>query len=222
MFKSIKSFFGKAEEKQMLTEAMRAQLEASLEKLQQPVELTATLDDTPKSRELLRFLNEVAAISDTILLCLEGNAQRKPSFSVGPKGDTPRIHFAGIPTGHEFASLALALQHGGGDLSGVDPGVIAKIQGLNGPLVFDTYITMSCHNCPDGIQALNLMAAINPGISHSMVDGNMFLSEINQHGIKVVPTIFLNGEFLTQGKKGVNQYLDLIEKSALQKPDPLP
>jgi len=217
MFDSIKNMLTKEKSSRVLNDAMTNQLKAYLEKLQAPVEIVASLDNGNKAHEMRHLLEEIAALSEKITARFDGTDSRKPSFSISRIGEAPRIRFAGIPLGHEFTSLVLALLHTGGHPPKLDPGIIEQIKALNGPLHFETYITMTCHNCPDGVQALNTLAALNPGISHTMIDGNMFLSEIDHHKIKVVPTIHLNGSFFDQGRKSVLDYLERINKGAQER-----
>ena len=208
---AIKNIFNKNASQRMLDDAMTSQLKTYLEKLQVPIELVATLDDSKKAYEMRALLDEISALSDKIILRHDGNDVRKPSFSVNRPGEAARIRFAGLPMGHEFTSLILALLQTGGHPPKIEAEVIERIRSLKAPLNFETYITMSCHNCPDGVQALNMMAVLNPGISHTMIDGNMFLSEIEQHKIKAVPTVFLNGAFFDQGRKTVVDYLEKLK-----------
>ena len=208
---AIKGFFGKRKVTKILDNVLTAQHKTYLGKLETPVEIIASLDDSNKAREMFTLLEEVAALSDKILLCNNGNDVRKPSFSVSRPGETARIRFANIPLGHEFTSLILALVQTSGYLPSTKPDVLEKIRSLSGTFHFETYITMSCHNCPDVVQALNLMSSVNPGISHTTIDGHMFLSEIEQHKIKAVPTVHMNGKFFDQGRKTAEQYLAKLE-----------
>jgi alkyl hydroperoxide reductase subunit F len=198
---TIKSYFGKQEPSRMLDEPTTTQLQKHFELLRHPVELVASLDDSPKAREMSALLSELAQLSGQISVREDGDDVRKPSFSVALPGEPARIRFAGIPLGHELTSLVLALLHTGGHPPKIEPAVIESIRALPGGLHFETYITLSCHNCPDVIQALNLLSAVNPGISHTMIDGNLFKSEIDQHKIDAVPTITLNGEYFDRGRK---------------------
>src|SRR5688572_8227022 len=148
----------------MLDSAIKAQLEAYLEKLQRPVTLRASLDQSAASDELRELVREICALSPLVQLREDGEDVRRPSFEVGPAGEIARVSFAGVPLGHEFTSLVLALLHAGGHPPKVSPETIAQIRALSGPLAFETYISLSCHNCPDVVQALNLMAVLNPAI----------------------------------------------------------
>ncbi|MEI7429170.1 MAG: thioredoxin family protein [Betaproteobacteria bacterium] len=210
MFSAIKSFLDKRQSTRIIDAALTAQLKTYLEKLRTPVELVASLDDSSKAMEMRTLLAEIVILSDKIVLREDGSEARTPSFSIARPGEAARIRFAGIPLGQEFTSLVLALLHTGGHPPKVEPEIIEQIRAIGGPLDFATYMTLSCHNCPDVVQALNLMAVVNPAISHTMIDGALFLSEIDQFKIKVVPTVHLNGQFFDQGRKTVEQYIEKI------------
>ena len=210
MFDAIKAYLEKRQHPQMIDGAMTAQLKVHLEKLQSPIELVATLDDGSKAQEMFALLNELVVLSDKIGVRHDGNDSRKPSFSVSRPGEEARIRFAGIPMGQEFTSLVLALLQTGGHPPKVDPDTTEKIRAIPGRLHFETYITMSCHNCPDVVQALNLMAVLNHGISHTMIDGNMFKNEIDQLRIDAVPTVYLNGMMFNRGRKTLEEIITKV------------
>ncbi|MGB4854591.1 MAG: alkyl hydroperoxide reductase subunit F, partial [Candidatus Dechloromonas phosphoritropha] len=150
----------------MLDANIKTQLKAYLEKLQTPIELVASLDDSPAAREMHGLLTDIAGLSDKVSLRDNGDSARRPSFAIGRPGEAASIAFAGLPMGHEFTSLILALLQTGGHPPKVDAEVIEQIKALPGNFRFETYISLSCHNCPDVVQALNLMAVLNPGVSH--------------------------------------------------------
>jgi alkyl hydroperoxide reductase subunit F len=204
---AIKGLFESRRKTKILDASMTAQLTAYLGKLQAPVDIVASLDGSEKAQEMRALLDELAQLSDKIIVRDDGHDARTPSFALASAGQPARIRFAGIPLGHEFTSLVLALLHCGGHPPKIDADTRAGIISLSGHYAFETYMTMNCHNCPEVVQALNLMAVLNPGVSHTMVDGKLFLAEIEQHQIKVVPTVFLNGQFFDQGRKTVEQYL---------------
>ncbi|MEI7429171.1 MAG: alkyl hydroperoxide reductase subunit F [Betaproteobacteria bacterium] len=199
----------------MLDNAMLVQLKTYLEMLQAPVEVVASLDASSKSQEMRALLDNIAKVSRKIHLRYDGEYARKPSFSVGVPGETPRIRFAAVPMGHEFSSLVLALLHTGGHPPKLEPDVVDEIRSICGNFRFETFISLSCHNCPDVVQSLNLMAALNPGISHTMIDGMLFKDEIEQHKIMAVPTIHLNGEFFSQGRKTVEEIVAKIDTGVI-------
>ena len=177
----------------MLDANLQAQLKAYLEKLQRPIELVATLDDSAKAHEIRELLTVLAQLSDKVSVREDGASQWKPSFTVGEVGQTPRVAFAGVPMGHEFTSLVLALLQVGGHPPKIDAQAIAQIKGLNEKMHFETFISLSCHNCPEVVQALNLMSVLNPNISHTMIDGADFQDEVKSRNIMAVPIVFLTG-----------------------------
>jgi len=198
----------------MLDSAIKGQLKAYLERLQQPIELVASLDGSAKAQEMQGLLEDIVSLSDKVSLRTDGGDVRKPSFAVTRPGEAPRVHFAGIPMGHEFTSLVLALLQVGGHPPKVEADVQEQIRGIAGQFRFETYISLSCHNCPDVVQALNLMAVLNPGVSHVMIDGGMFQQEIESRQIMGVPAIYLNGELFGQGRMELGEILAKIDTGA--------
>ena len=199
----------------MLDANIKAQLKSYLERVTQPIEIVASLDDGPKSREMKELLDDVAAQSSLITLIeRRDDNERKPSFSVGPKGGEGRVRFAGLPMGHEFTSLVLALLQVGGHPSKLAQDVIEQIRSLDGQYRFETYFSLSCQNCPDVVQALNLMAVLNPNIQHVAIDGALFQQEVEQREVMSVPTIFLNGEVFGAGRMGVEEIVAKLDTNA--------
>jgi len=201
----------------MLDTAIKTQLKAYLEKLQQPIELVASFDDSAKAQEMRALLLDITALSPQVSLREDGHAERRPSFAVGRLGEAARVEFAGIPMGHEFTSLVLALLHTGGHPPKVEANVIEQIRSLTGKFHFETFISLSCHNCPDVVQALNLLAVLNPGISHVMVDGELFQEDVDARKIMAVPTVFLNGESFGQGRMTLAEIVAKIDAGAPQR-----
>ena len=198
----------------MLDTAIKQQLQAYLGRLQQPIEIVATLDASDKAQEMGELINDIAALSDKVSVRSNGNAQLVPSFAIGRPGEAARIDFAGIPMGHEFTSLVLALLQTGGHPPKVEPEVIEQIKALDGEYRFETFISLSCHNCPDVVQALNLIAVLNPGASSVMIDGAMFQDEVNNRKIMAVPTVFLNGEPFGQGRMTIEEIVAKLDVGA--------
>ncbi|HNX71523.1 alkyl hydroperoxide reductase subunit F [Rivihabitans pingtungensis] len=198
----------------MLDDAIQAQLKAYLERLQRPIELVASLDDSANSQQMHTLLTQVAALSDKVSLRTDGDNPRRPSFGVAQPGDAPRIHFAGLPMGHEFTSLVLALLQTGGHPPKVEQAVIDQIKALPGSFKFETFISLSCHNCPDVVQALNLMAVLNPGVTSTMIDGALFQDEVNARQIMAVPTVYLNDAKFGQGRMTVEEVLAQVDTGA--------
>ncbi|WP_213661736.1 alkyl hydroperoxide reductase subunit F [Stutzerimonas stutzeri] len=198
----------------MLDTNLKTQLKAYLEKVTQPFEIVASLDDGEKSQELLSLLQDIVSLSDKITLKTDGDDARKPSFSLNRIGGNISLRFAGIPMGHEFTSLVLALLQVGGHPSKTAPEVIEQIKALDGDYHFETYFSLSCQNCPDVVQALNLMAVLNPNIKHVAIDGALFQDEVEARQIMSVPSIYLNGELFTQGRMNEEEILAKLDTGA--------
>ena len=195
----------------MLDANIKGQLKAYLEKLQRPIELVATLDDSAKAQEMRSLLTDIAELSHKVSLREDGAAALRPSFAIGLPGEAGRITFAGIPMGHEFTSLVLALLQTGGHPPKVDAEVIEQIKALPGNFNFETFISLSCHNCPDVVQAFNLMAVLNPGVTSTMIDGAMFQDEVNKRQIMAVPTVFQNGADFGQGRMTIEEIIAKLD-----------
>lgn len=198
---------------------IKAQLQQYLQMLREPIVLAESLDDSQGATEMHELLVEIVSMSDKVSLVQEDNA-RKPSFAV-KRGDAHNkasqvvgVRFAGIPLGHEFTSLVLALLHTGGHPMKLDQDKIDQIAAIEGEFHFETYVSLSCHNCPDVVQALNMMAVINPNITHTMVEGGMYQDEIKEKNIMSVPTMFLNGEMFGAGRMELDEILPKIDTGA--------
>ena len=196
----------------MLDTNLKAQLAAYLERMTQPVELVAALDDTPASADLRALLKDVSDASSKVrVIETTGGNHRTPSFSVNRPGQTHGPRFAGLPMGHEFTSLVLALLQVGGHPPKVDQAVLRQIRELQGDFEFEIYISLTCHNCPDVVQALNLMAIQNPRIRTTTIDGALFQDEVKEREIMAVPTVFLNGTRFGQGRMSLEEILAKID-----------
>jgi NADH-dependent peroxiredoxin subunit F len=199
----------------MLDATLKSQLASYLERLTAPVEITAHIDGSGESREMLALLADITSLSPKITTReVRDGDSRVPSFALGRPGEQARIGFAGLPLGHEFTSLVLALLQVGGHPPRVDAETIRQIQALDGDFAFETYISLSCQNCPDVVQALNLLAVLNPRIRHTMIDGALFEQEIAARRILSVPSIHLNGEPFGQGRMELAQILAKLDKGA--------
>ncbi|MGR6588448.1 alkyl hydroperoxide reductase subunit F [Stutzerimonas zhaodongensis] len=198
----------------MLDSNLKAQLKTYLEKVTQPFEIVASLDDGAKSQEMLAMLEDITSLSDKITLRTDGNDVRKPSFALNRIGGNISLRFAGIPMGHEFTSLVLALLQVGGHPSKTAPDIIEQIKNLDGEYNFETYFSLSCQNCPDVVQALNLMAVLNPNIRHVAIDGALFQEEVTIRQVMSVPSIYLNGELFGQGRMGEEEILAKLDTGA--------
>ena len=189
----------------MLDADLKSQLQAYLEKVVHPIELVASLDESAKSQELLGLLQDIASLSDKISLSPDGTDARKPSFAINRLGTDVSVSFAGIPLGHEFTSLVLALLQVGGHPSKATQDVIEQVRNLDGEYRFETFMSLTCHSCPDTVQALNLMSVLNPNIKHVSIDGSLFQDEVNARQVMAVPTVFLNGEPFDTGRMSIEQ-----------------
>ncbi|MDR1351156.1 MAG: alkyl hydroperoxide reductase subunit F [Zoogloeaceae bacterium] len=198
----------------MLDMNIKAQLQAYLEKLVSPIELVATLDDSPKAAEIRELLTEIASLSDKVAFAENGDYARRPSFGVARAGEKPRIHFAGIPLGHEFTSLVLALLQTSGHPPRLEAEEIAQIKALSGKFSFEAFVSLSCINCPDVVQALNTLTALNPAFEAVMIDGAGFLKEVEDRQIMSVPTVYLNGEPFGAGRMSLQEILGKLDTGA--------
>jgi alkyl hydroperoxide reductase subunit F len=195
----------------MLDSTLKGQLKAYLERVTQPIELVASLDERPASAEMRELLEDLAGLSDKITLRLDGSDARRPSFNISRVGQDMGIRFAAIPMGHEFTSLVLALLQAGGHPPKVDADTIEQIKALDGDFVFETYMSLTCHNCPDVVQAMNLMAVLNPRVRAVAIDGGLFQDEVDRLQIMAVPTVFLNGQPFGSGRMELAEILKKID-----------
>jgi len=187
---------------------IKAQLVQYLELLEGDVLLKVSAGDDPVSKQMLELLEELTRLSPRIKR-EKTSLPRTPSFSVNRPGEDTGIVFAGLPLGHEFTSLVLALLQVSGRAPKVQPGVLDRIRALPGEYRFETYVSLTCNNCPDVVQALNVMSLVHPNISHTMVEGSAFRKEVEEKGILAVPTVYLNGAFFESGRLSLE---DILEK----------
>ncbi|WP_404338033.1 alkyl hydroperoxide reductase subunit F [Sphingomonas sp. MMS12-HWE2-04] len=197
----------------MLDANLTQQLKTYLVNIREPIELVASLDDAAKSRELGELLDEIAALSGKITV-VAGDDIRKPSFAIRRTGTDIGVRFAGIPMGHEFTSLVLALLQVGGHPSKAAQETIEQVRALDGDYLFESYFSLSCQNCPDVVQALNLMAVLNPRIQHVAIDGGLFQAEVEERKVMAVPSVFLNGEPFASGRMELEQIVAKIDSGA--------
>jgi alkyl hydroperoxide reductase subunit F len=199
----------------MLDDTLKTQLGAYLERVQQPFEIVASLDDSENSRDTLSLLQTIQGLrSDKITLKVDGTDARKPSFSLQRTGSTSSLRFAGLPLGHEFTSLVLALLWTGGHPPKVEADVIDQIKALDGDYNFEVYMSLSCHNCPDVVQALSLMAVLNPKVKTVVIEGGAFQDEVNQRQIMAVPMVFLNGQMFHSGRILLEEVIAKLDTGA--------
>src|SRR5512145_450971 len=198
----------------MLDDTLKTQLAAYLQRLTHEVDIVASLDDREASREMRELLDEIAALSPLIRVRHDGQDARRPSFSISRAGHDMGVRFAAIPMGHEFTSLVLALLQAGGHPPKLEAEVIEQIQSLEGDFAFETYMSLTCHNCPDVVQALNLMAVLNPRIRHVAIDGALFQDEVEARQVMAVPAIYLNGQPFGSGRMEIGEILAKIDTGA--------
>jgi alkyl hydroperoxide reductase subunit F len=185
---------------------IKAQLAQYLQMMEGDILLKVSAGSDKVSSDMLALVDELAAMSSQIKV-EHAELQRTPSFSVNHPGEDTGITFAGIPLGHEFTSLVLALLQVSGRAPKVDQKVIDQVKNIKGEYHFETYVSLSCHNCPDVVQALNVMSVLNPNISHTMIDGAAFKEEVDAKQIMAVPTVFLNGEEFGSGRMSLEEIL---------------
>ena len=200
----------------MLDANLKKQLDTYLQNIVKPIEVSVSSDDSPKAKELVELATEIAGMSGKIEM-VEANEKRTPSMAIAPAGEKPRVSFAGIPMGHEFTSLVLALLQAGGHPSKADPALQEQIRNLEGEYHFETYISLSCHNCPDVVQALNLMANLNPNITHVMIDGSLFKEEVEERQVMAVPSVYLNGQHFGQGRMTLAEIVNKVDSGAARR-----
>lgn len=199
----------------MLDEQLKTQLAAYLERVQQPFELVASLDDSETARDMRELLTTIQSLrSDKITLRTDGNDARKPSFSLQRADATNSLRFAGLPLGHEFTSLVLALLWTGGHPPKVEQDVIDSIKALDGDFNFEVYMSLTCHNCPDVVQALSLMAIVNPKIKTTVIEGGAFQQEVTEREIMAVPMVFLNGQVFGSGRMSIEEIVAKLDTGA--------
>ena len=199
----------------MLDDSLKEQLKAYLERVTRPIEIVASLDGSPASHEMHELLKDIALLSERITLIERHDADgRTPSFALNSPGHDIHLRFAGLPMGHEFTSLVLALLQVGGHPSKAPQDLLEQIRALDGDYVFETYFSQSCQNCPDVVQALNLMAVLNPKIRHVAIDGAAFPAEVESRQVMSVPTVYLNGEAFGQGRMELEQIVARLDAGA--------
>ncbi|WP_397581752.1 alkyl hydroperoxide reductase subunit F [Sphingorhabdus sp.] len=199
----------------MLDAATTAQLKTYLANLRTPVELVATLDDGPKSSEMRALVETVVEQSPLLSARYDGYADRVPSFAIRRADGTAETQFAGLPLGHEFTSLVLALLHMGGHPPKEETELLDSVKALEGTFKFETFFSLSCQNCPDVIQAINIMAALNPGVSHVAIDGALFREEVEARKVMAVPAVYLNGEPFGQGRMDLSQIMAKLDTGTI-------
>jgi alkyl hydroperoxide reductase subunit F len=206
----------------MLDDTLKSQLAAYLERVTLPIEMVASLGDDDNSAQMRDLLQTIQSLrSDKITVSFDGTDARKPSFSLKRAGTETSLRFAGLPLGHEFTSLVLALLWSGGHPPKVEQDVIDQIKGLSpadgGDFNFEVYMSLTCHNCPDVVQALSLMAILNPKVKTTVIEGGAFQGEINAREIMAVPSVYLNGALFGNGRMLVEEIVAKLDTGAADK-----
>jgi len=201
----------------MLDETLQSQLRAYLTKIVQPVELIASLDESQGAQEMRALLETIASLTDKVSVRLDGQQTRRPSFQIRRVGTSTSLQFAAVPLGHEFTSLVLALLWSGGHPPKVDEASIESIRSLSASLRFEIFMSLSCHNCPDVVQALTLMSVINPNVETVVIDGALYQDEVTARQIMAVPMVFLNGELFGSGRMSLEEILAKLDTNSADK-----
>lgn len=202
----------------MLDSTMQSQLQQYLANLREPIELVASLDDGEKSAQTRELLTEIAELHDMVSARFDGTHDRTPSFIIRRASDADKwVRFAGLPMGHEFTSLVLALLWAGGHPPKVDADLVEQVRSLEGDYEFEMFFSLSCHNCPDVVQALTLMALENPHVTATLIEGGTFQEEVEARDILAVPATFLNGEVFYNGKMELAEILSKLDTGADEK-----
>jgi NADH-dependent peroxiredoxin subunit F len=190
----------------LLEPDIKAQLAQYLEMMENDVLLKVSTGSDNVSNVMNGLMDELTSMSSRIKV-EKTELERTPSFSVNRIGEDTGVTFAGIPLGHEFTSLVLALLQVSGRAPKVDQKLIDQVKNLEGEYHFESYISLSCQNCPEVVQALNVMSVLNPNITHTMIDGAAFKEEVESKNIMAVPTVFLNGEEFGGGRMTLEEIL---------------
>ena len=201
----------------MLDDTLKSQLQTYLGMLRAPIRLIASLDDSETGVEMRSLLETIVSLSDKVTLDTSGDDARKPSFVVTREGETQGVRFAGLPLGHEFTSLVLALLWTGGHPPKVEQDVLDAIRALDGDFNFEVYMSLTCHNCPDVVQALSLMAILNPKVKTTVIEGGAFQQEVTERQIMAVPMVFLNGQVFGSGRMLVEEIVAKLDTNAAAK-----
>lgn len=199
----------------MLDATLKSQLGTYLRNIVHPIELVASPGIGAKAEELAELLGEIVeASSGKVVRAEDVEADRQPSFLIRRRGTGIGVRFAGVPLGHEFTSLVLALLQVGGHPSKATQEIIEQIKNLEGEYRFETYFALSCQSCPEVVQALNLMAVLNPRIEHVAIDGALFRKEVEDREVMAVPVVFLNGERFGQGRMELEEIVAKLDDGA--------
>lgn len=194
----------------MLDESTKEQVKQYFERIQNPVNIRLFSGDHEKREELIDFLNDIVSLSSKISLEHSEDKNDGLRFSILSEGKPTGIEFSGIPMGHEFTSLILAILQSGGNPIKLEEGILSAVSKLKENLHFETFISLDCHNCPEVVQTLNSFALVNPSISHNMIDGAMYPDLVKEKNIQGVPAVFLNGKRFLSGKADASVIFDKL------------
>lgn len=197
----------------MLDADIKQQLNQYMQLMENDVVIKLSTGSDDVSKQMTELVEELEEMSSKIKV-EKAELERTPSFSINRPGEDTGIVFAGLPLGQEFTSLVLALLQVSGRAPKVDEKLIERIQKLEGEYHFETYVSLSCHNCPVVVQALNIMAVLNPRITHTMIDGGAYKDEVETKNIMNVPTIFLNGKEWGGGRMELEEILNKLGATA--------
>jgi alkyl hydroperoxide reductase subunit F len=198
----------------VLDDTLKAQLQGYLAMLRQPIKLIASLDDSATAVEMRKLLDTIVSLSDKVTLETTGSDVRRPSFVIARDSETAGVRFAGLPLSHEFTSLVLALLWTGGHPPKVEQDVLEAIKALQGDFNFEVYMSLTCHNCPDVVQALSLMAIFNPNVKTVVIEGGAFQQEVTEREIMAVPMVFLNDKVFGSGRMTVEEIVAKLDVNA--------
>ena len=198
----------------MLSNDILKALKTYTENMTNKVTLVLQTGEHEKRTELVEFLTQICSVSENLNLVERDAALRSPiTFYLEVDGNNNGVHFSGIPSGHEFNSLILAILQSSGTALKLDSTLTNMVQKITEALHFEVFISLSCHNCPDVVQSLNQFALLNKNISAEMIDGGLFKALIDDRNIQGVPSVYLNGELFANGKIDTAQIVDkLIER----------
>jgi len=190
----------------LLDDNLRTQLKDYLALMEGEVVLKVSLGHDRDSLHVEELVHELLRASPRISAEYV-TLPRTPSFQVDRPLECSGITFAGVPMGHEFTSLVLAILQVSGRAPRVSANTVHDVCKLRGPHNFEVYVSLSCHNCPTVVQSLNLMSVLNEGISTVTINGAVFAAEAKQRQVMAVPTVFLNGEPFISGRVELEEIL---------------
>jgi NADH-dependent peroxiredoxin subunit F len=196
----------------LLDESLLEQLKGHFAGLDHSYSFEVAPSTHDRQPELLELLNGLSSVSPKLSVATSGAPAQSVRFSLSRDGAATGVSFRGVPGGHEFTSLVLAVLNADGKGRVPDSGIVARVQRLKGPAKLRTYVSLSCTNCPDVVQALNQISLLHPGIEHEMVDGSLAESEVTELGIQAVPSVYAGDHLLHVGKASFGELLEALEQ----------